>query len=64
MCIRDRLQHGLIVETVPDPETGSKQYVTTNKLLEKLGIESLDELPALAPFLPDTDDLELSADTP
>lgn len=63
-AFRTLLQHGLIVETVPDPETGSKQYVTTDKLLEKLGIGSLDELPALAPFLPDTDDLELSADTP
>ncbi|MFW0112473.1 SMC-Scp complex subunit ScpB [Rothia sp. CCM 9416] len=51
-AVRNLLHRGLIAETVPD-ETGATQYITTNTLLEKLGLNSLDELPALAPYLPD-----------
>lgn len=53
-AVRNLLQRGLIAETVPD-ETGATQYITTDTLLEKLGLNSLDELPALAPYLPDPD---------
>ena len=38
-----------------EPATGAHLYVTTNLLLEQLGIESLDQLPDLAPLLPDVD---------
>ncbi|MFW0169494.1 SMC-Scp complex subunit ScpB [Rothia sp. P5766] len=51
-AVRNLLHRGLIAETVPD-ETGATQYITTDTLLEKLGLNSLDELPALAPYLPD-----------
>lgn len=51
-AVRNLLHRGLITETVPD-ETGATQYITTDTLLEKLGLNSLDELPALAPYLPD-----------
>lgn len=51
-AVRNLLQRGLITETVPD-ENGAAQYITTDTLLEKLGINSLAELPALAPYLPD-----------
>ncbi|WP_257618016.1 SMC-Scp complex subunit ScpB, partial [Rothia nasimurium] len=51
-AVRNLLTRGFIAETVPD-ETGATQYITTDTLLEKLGLNSLDELPALAPYLPD-----------
>ncbi|WP_421084729.1 SMC-Scp complex subunit ScpB [Rothia nasimurium] len=51
-AVRNLLQRGLITETVPD-EKGATQYITTDTLLEKLGLNSLDELPALAPYLPE-----------
>lgn len=51
-AVRNLLTRGLIAETVPDA-TGATQYITTDTLLEKLGLNSLDELPALAPYLPD-----------
>lgn len=51
-AVRNLLQRGLITETVPD-ENGTTQYITTDTLLEKLGLNSLEELPALAPYLPD-----------
>lgn len=63
-AFRNLLKRGLIAETVPDPETGANQYVTTALFLEKLGLNSLEELPALAPFLPDIDDIELVTDNP
>lgn len=53
-AIRNLKARGLITETVPD-EKGVTQYITTDTLLEKLGLESLDQLPALAPYLPDVD---------
>ena len=33
-------------------------YATTTKFLDDLGLRSLEELPDLAPFLPDMADLE------
>lgn len=53
-AIRNLKARGLITETVPD-EKGITQFITTDALLEKLGLESLDQLPALAPYLPDVD---------
>lgn len=37
---------------------GAHLYETTDLLLEQLGIESLDELPDLAPLLPDVESIE------
>lgn len=37
---------------------GAHLYETTDLLLEQLGIESLDELPELAPLLPDVESIE------
>lgn len=51
-AVRNLKARGLITETVPD-EKGATQYITTDTLLEKLGLDSLDQLPALAPYLPD-----------
>jgi hypothetical protein len=51
--IRTLLTRGLIEEAGTEPETGAYLYRTTNVFLEKLGLDSLDQLPPLAPFLPD-----------
>lgn len=63
-AFRTLLKRGLIAEAGLDPETRAPQYVTTDLLLEKLGLNSLDELPPLAPYLPEADDLELSGENP
>jgi segregation and condensation protein B len=44
---------GLVEEAGTDQETGAILYRTTGYFLERLGLASLDELPDLAPFLPD-----------
>ncbi|MFW0107928.1 SMC-Scp complex subunit ScpB [Rothia sp. P7181] len=59
-AVRTLLQRELIVETTPEPHTRAQQYITTELFLEKLGLDSLDELPPLAPYLPDEDDLEIA----
>jgi segregation and condensation protein B len=43
---------GLIEETGTEPETGAHLYKTTRLFLEKLGINTVADLPSLAPFLP------------
>ncbi len=44
---------GLVEEQSTDPETGAILYRTTDYFLERLGLASLDDLPELAPFLPE-----------
>jgi segregation and condensation protein B len=44
---------GLIEECGIEGETGAFLYRTTALFLEKLGLNSVDQLPPLAPFLPD-----------
>jgi segregation and condensation protein B len=51
--VRTLLSRGLISELYTDSETGAINYGTTELLLEVLGINSLDELPLISPFLPD-----------
>ena len=48
----------LIEEVGRDPESGARLFATTGTFLERMGLNSLDELPALAPHLPDASDLE------
>jgi segregation and condensation protein B len=47
---------GLVEDSGTDPETGAILYRTTGYFLERLGLASLDELPDLAPFLPENVD--------
>jgi segregation and condensation protein B len=54
---RTLISRGLIREVGTDPETGAGLYATTDLFLEKLGLAGLDELPSLAPLLPDIDEL-------
>src|SRR5690606_33694078 len=51
--IRTLLTRGLVEEAGTEPETGAYLYRTTSMFLEKLGLDSLEQLPPLAPFLPD-----------
>ena len=52
------LTRGLVEERGLEPETGAILYGTTSYFLEKIGIRGIDDLPALAPFLPDVDGLD------
>lgn len=59
--VRTLLARGLVTEAaMSEPEDGSTaaRYVTTPLLLERLGLRSLDELPSLAPLVPDPGDLD------
>jgi|HubBroStandDraft_2_1064218.scaffolds.fasta_scaffold24949_4 segregation and condensation protein B len=50
---------GLVEEAGTDPETTAILYRTTSYFLERLGLASLEDLPDLAPFLPENiEDLE------
>ncbi len=44
---------GLVEEAGTDHETGAILFRTTAYFLERLGLANLDQLPELAPFLPD-----------
>jgi segregation and condensation protein B len=49
---------GLVEESGIEHETGAILYSTTSFFLEKLGLNNVNDLPALAPFLPDVDALD------
>ncbi|MEV5754758.1 SMC-Scp complex subunit ScpB [Actinoallomurus sp. NPDC052308] len=51
--IRTLTLRGLIEEAGHDPEHQAVLYRTTGYFLERLGLNSLEELPDLAPYLPD-----------
>jgi segregation and condensation protein B len=52
---------GLVDEAGADPETGAVLFQTTGYFLERLGLAGLEDLPDLAPFLPDHLDDEQDA---
>jgi segregation and condensation protein B len=52
------LTRGLVEESGIEHESGAILYRTTTYFLEKLGLNSKADLPALAPFLPDIDSLD------
>ena len=56
--IRTLLTRGLIEEVGHDEESTAILYGTTSYFLERLGLHSLDDLPALAPYLPEVDVLD------
>jgi segregation and condensation protein B len=51
--MRTLLARGLVHEVGSDKETGGGLYGTTPLFLERLGLTGLDELPELAPLLPE-----------
>jgi segregation and condensation protein B len=57
--MRTLVLRGLVEEAGTDPETGAILYRTTGYFLERLGLASLEDLPDLAPFLPENiEDIE------
>ncbi|HEU5267072.1 MAG TPA: SMC-Scp complex subunit ScpB, partial [Jatrophihabitans sp.] len=56
--VRTLLARGLIVEAGSDAETGGSLFRTTDLFLERMGQQSLAELPSLAPLLPDVAGLD------
>jgi segregation and condensation protein B len=53
--MRTLLARGLIAEAGNDPDTGAVTFATTELFLERLGLSSLEDLPDIAPLLPDVD---------
>ncbi|CAB4584256.1 unannotated protein [freshwater metagenome] len=49
---------GLVEEAGLEHETGAILYATTSFFLERLSLNTLSDLPALAPYLPDLDRLD------
>ena len=56
--MRTLITRGLVQEAGQDGENGANLYRTTSYFLERIGVSSLDDLPELAPYLPDMDDME------
>ena len=55
--MRTLLTRGLVEEAGQDQSSGANLYRTTGYFLERIGVTSLDELPELAPYLPDLGDM-------
>jgi len=60
--MRTLVARGLVEECGTDAETTALLYRTTSYFLERIGITSLDELPELAPFLPEMEDIDSDPD--
>ena len=57
--MRTLLQRGLIEEAARDPGPGlALLYGTTRLFLERLGLDSLDDLPSLGEFVPGSEVVE------
>jgi segregation and condensation protein B len=56
--IRTLTSRGLIEEAGVDPDTGGQLFGTTELFLDRMGLDSLEELPALGPLLPDIDAID------
>ncbi len=52
------ITRGLVEESGIEHESGAILYKTTSYFLERLGLNSLEDLPALAPYLPNLDGLD------
>ena len=56
--VRTLHSRGLIEEMGTEAESGATLFRTTSFFLQRLGLGSLDDLPALAPYLPEVDVLD------
>ena len=56
--VRTLLARGMVTEVGQDPTAGAVLYGTTDLFLQRMGLDSLDDLPALAPYLPSAEVLE------
>ncbi len=55
--VRTLMSRGLVEEAGHDEEGGALLYRTTGYFLERFGLRALEELPPLAPYLPDMESL-------
>ncbi|MBT1171591.1 SMC-Scp complex subunit ScpB [Bifidobacterium sp. SO4] len=55
--IRSLAVRGLVREEGVDPDSRAALLVTSALFLDMMGLDSLDDLPSLAPFLPPVDDV-------
>jgi segregation and condensation protein B len=60
--MRTLLNRGLVEEAGTDGETGAHLYRTSNYFLERIGVTSIEDLPELAPFVPEMDDIDFGLD--
>lgn len=56
--MRTLVARGLVEEAGIDPETQGVLHRTTELFLERLGLSSLEDLPPIAPLLPDVDTID------
>ena len=56
--VKTLITRGLVEEYGVENETGAILYKTTSYFLERLGLNTLSDLPPLAPHLPDIDGLD------
>ena len=56
--MRTLTTRGLVEEAGHDEESGAILYRTSSHFMERMGLTSLDELPPLAPYLPEADVLD------
>ena len=56
--VRTLVARGLVAEVGHDEGSGAALYATTELFLQRLGLRSLDELPSLAPLLPELSELD------
>ena len=61
--IRTLVARGLITEAGADADTGATTFSTTELFLERLGLASLNDLPDIAPLLPDVDVIDDISET-
>ena len=59
--VRTLLARGLIADAGQDTDSAGTLYRTTPLMLERLGLQSLDQLPELAPLLPELSELDDAA---
>jgi segregation and condensation protein B len=64
--MRTLVTRGLVEEAGADTESQATLYRTTSYFLERMGMQSLDDLPELAPYLPEMEDVldEMEAPAP
>ncbi len=56
--VRTLVTRGLLEEAGTDAESGAHLYRTTSYFLERMGLASLAELPAIAPMLPEIEEMD------
>ncbi|MBA3266462.1 MAG: SMC-Scp complex subunit ScpB [Nocardioidaceae bacterium] len=61
--MRTLVTRGLVEEAGTDPESGAHLFRTTAYFLERMGLTSIEELPEIAPFLPEMADIDTEPGT-